>query len=162
MDRTLTAAGLLLAIASAVFPWYIFLNPEKFRMIVSSQKNMTRELPDWPARPVVTVSPAAIPSRSPGPKEILPFDQITTASTLSTSSIGRIENDAAMLDQPLPSKSPYRLLHVANGRALVEDSSGLYMVQVGSVLPDESRLAAIEQRDGKWVIVTSKGVVSQN
>jgi len=29
----------------------------------------------------------------------------------------------------------------------------------GSILPDNSRLATIEQRNGKWVIVTSKGEI---
>jgi hypothetical protein len=48
---------------------------------------------------------------------------------------------------------------VSNGRALIEDPSGMYVVRVGSILPDESRLATIEQRDGKWVIVTSNGDV---
>jgi len=33
----------------------------------------------------------------------------------------------------------------------------MYMVRVGSILPDESRLASLEQREGKWVIVTSNG-----
>jgi RPA family protein len=60
-------------------------------------------------------------------------------------------------DQPFPASSGFKLLHVANGRALIEDTTGMYVVRVGSVLPDESRLATIEQRDGKWVIVTSKG-----
>ncbi len=50
-------------------------------------------------------------------------------------------------------------MHVANGRALIEDAGGMYIVRVGSVLPDNSRLATLEQRDGKWVIVTSNGDV---
>jgi len=33
----------------------------------------------------------------------------------------------------------------------------MYIVQTGSVLPDNSRLAALTQKNGKWVIVTSTG-----
>jgi hypothetical protein len=55
-------------------------------------------------------------------------------------------------DQSFPGKPRYRLLHVANGRALIEDKSGMYIVRIGSVLPDNSRLATLEQRDGSWVI----------
>jgi hypothetical protein len=33
-----------------------------------------------------------------------------------------------------PGKPRYRLLHVANGRALIEDKSGMYIVRIGSVL----------------------------
>ena len=49
----------------------------------------------------------------------------------------------------------FRLVHVANGRAMIEDDAGLWVVQAGSMLPDSSRVAGIEQRDGKWVLVTS-------
>ena len=49
----------------------------------------------------------------------------------------------------------FRLVHVANGRAMIEDDAGLWVVQPGSMLPDSSRVAGIEQRDGKWVLVTS-------
>ncbi len=38
---------------------------------------------------------------------------------------------------------------------MIEDSDGLWVVQRGSQLPDASRVAAIEQRDGRWVLVTT-------
>lgn len=50
-------------------------------------------------------------------------------------------------------------MHVANGRALIEDASGMYIVRIGSVLPDNSRLATFEERDGRWVMITSKGEI---
>jgi hypothetical protein len=85
------------------------------------------------------------------------FDPLTTATV---SNIGKEQDKgAAAEDQPFPGASGFRLLHVSNGRALIEDPSGMYVVRVGSILPDESRLATIEQRDGKWVIVTSNGDV---
>ncbi|WP_337266087.1 flagellar protein [Oryzifoliimicrobium ureilyticus] len=158
-DRLLTTFGLLLASAAAFFPWYIFLNPEKFKLPAIRQENLTRALPDWPGRSVVTVSPSAIPNSKERQEDLSTFDTLTTATTAS---VNHGEDTAKPLEQPFPGKSSFRLLHVANGRAVIEDANGLYMVQVGSVLPDESRLAAIEQHDGKWVIVTSKGVVSQN
>jgi hypothetical protein len=48
---------------------------------------------------------------------------------------------------------------VANGRAMIEDDSGLWVVQRGSKLPDNSTVALIELRDGDWVIVTSEDKV---
>lgn len=45
--------------------------------------------------------------------------------------------------------------------ALVEDSNGIYIVNVGGVLPDNSRVATLEQRDGRWVMITSKGDLIQ-
>jgi hypothetical protein len=47
------------------------------------------------------------------------------------------------------------MVHVANGRAMIEDDAGLWIVQRGSILPDSSQVSSIEQRNGKWVMVTS-------
>jgi hypothetical protein len=38
---------------------------------------------------------------------------------------------------------------------MIEDNSGLWVVQTGSTLPDSSRVKSIEQRAGKWVLVTN-------
>ena len=37
----------------------------------------------------------------------------------------------------------------------IADDAGLWVVQRGSALPDSSTVARIEERGGKWVIVTS-------
>ena len=58
---------------------------------------------------------------------------------------------------PLP--VDFRLVHVANGRALIEDDTGLFIVQRGSVLPDSSTVDSIEEHDGEWKLVTSAGLV---
>jgi hypothetical protein len=155
-DRLLTVVGLALAGAAAVFPWYVFFNEDKFSIKVA-QGDRSRDLPDWPARNVFSVSPLAMVNKNEvANKPELPFDPLTTATV---SSVGKEVDHGAMLpeDQPFPASAGFKLLHVANGRALIEDPSGMYVVRVGSILPDQSRLATIEQRDGKWVIVTSKG-----
>ncbi|MGM4979901.1 MULTISPECIES: flagellar protein [Rhizobium] len=155
-DRALVCAGLALAGASAFFPWYVFLNPDKFGIHVA-EGDRSRDLPNWPGREIVSVSPLAMVNKNPnGPKDLIP-DPLTTATV---SNVGREDDKGQPAeDQPLPGKSPFHLLHVANGRALIEDDTGMYVVRVGSILPDNSRLATIEQRDGKWVIVTSTGDV---
>jgi hypothetical protein len=38
---------------------------------------------------------------------------------------------------------------------MIEDEDGIWVVQPGSILPDSSRVAAIEQREGRWVLVTT-------
>ena len=40
---------------------------------------------------------------------------------------------------------------------MIEDDSGLFIVQRGSMLPEFSRVASIEERDGRWVLVTGMG-----
>lgn len=155
LDRVLTLAGLAMAGAAAVFPWYVFFNEDKFVIRVAEMER-ARVLPDWPSRPVVQVSPAAIPNRTPREtQQVLPLDPMATATI---SDLGRIRREGPPAeDQPFPGRAGFRLLHVSNGRAMIADEGGMYMVSIGSVLPDESRLAKIEQQNGRWVIVTSSG-----
>ena len=58
-------------------------------------------------------------------------------------------------------KVEFSLVHVANGRAMIEDEDGLWVVQKGSTLPDASKVASIEKRDGVWVLVTDANRVIQ-
>lgn len=165
VDMLLGVVGVFLAASAAFFPWYVFVNPEKF-----SVKEMAygddRILPDaWQGRATVNVSPQAIPGRDVGIKNTpLPPDGITTASIPDApdklSQEEKKNEDSGA--QPFPFNPKYRLLHVVNGRALIEDSSGTYIVQVGSVLPDNSRLAALEERKNGWALITSMGLILQN
>lgn len=158
-DRALAAAGIILAAAAAFFPWYVFFNEDKFGIKVAAIDH-TRDLPHTGPRNVFSVSPMAMVNKNKNPnpvQKMLPPDQLTTATV---SKLGKDKpGEIAAEDQPFPGTSGFRLLHVANGRAMIEDSAGMYMVQIGSILPDQSRLAALEQRNGKWVIVTSTGDV---
>lgn len=159
-DRFLAASGIALATASALFPWYVFFNEDKFGIRVETMDH-TRDLPNTPARNVFSVSPLAMVNKNPStePKEMPdPIDGLTTATASSLGSEPK-DNDNPGVMQPLPGKNTFRLMHVANGRAMIEDSTGMYMVRIGSILPDNSRLATIEQRNGRWVIVTSNGEV---
>ncbi|KJF71540.1 hypothetical protein [Agrobacterium arsenijevicii] len=157
-DRILAWTGIGLAAAAAFFPWYVFFNEDKFGMKVADG-DRTRDLPHTGPREVFSVSPMAMTNRNkedtPPPAE-LP-DMLTTA-TVSEKGKEKQNNLAAGLeDQPFPGQTSFRLLHVANGRALIEDGSGMYMVRVGSTLPDNALLTKIEQRGGEWTIETSSG-----
>lgn len=155
-DRALTAAGIVLAAGAALFPWYVFLNSEKFGVHGESMDN-TRDLPSSQARNVFSVSPLAMVDNTEDPTPPA-IDPLVTA-TVSKLGAEKAKGAALKEDQPFPGKGGFRLLHVANGRAMIEDGAGMYMVQIGSILPDNSRVATLEQRDGKWVIVTSTGEV---
>ncbi|HEV7246051.1 MAG TPA: flagellar protein [Shinella sp.] len=163
-DKMLVGTGVLLAAMAAFFPWYVFLNPDQFSVPALWEGN-TRDLPKTKPKEVMSVSPAAMVDNDDDPN-LESLDPVSTATTA-----GGGEKDKTTLgmpvetglDQPLPVSSGFRLMHVANGRALIEDASGMYIVRVGSILPDNSRLATLEQRDGAWVIVTSNGdIVKRN
>lgn len=157
-DRWLTLAGFALAATAAFFPWYVFLNQDSFG-IQPANWGDTRDLPETRGRSVVNVSPLAIPDKKDGSLGPSPFDPITTATVSASDQPGTKADSQDGINQTFPGKPRYRLLHVANGRAMIEDQSGMYIVRVGSVLPDNSRLSTLEMRDGHWVIITSNGEV---
>jgi hypothetical protein len=59
----------------------------------------------------------------------------------------------------LPMVEGWRLRDVANGGALIEGRSGLYEVYAGDPVPGLGRIDAIRRQDGRWVVVTSKGLI---
>ncbi|WP_245269431.1 flagellar protein [Allorhizobium undicola] len=160
-DRMLAATGVAMACSAAMFPWYVFFNPEKFGFRAAPMDH-TRDLPETTPRNVFSVSPLALVARED--HEQKPPEGVDPLETATVSDVGRQVPDRKPIEnaqQPFPG-SAFRLLHVANGRALIEDTSGMFMVQIGSILPDNSRVATLEKRNGKWVIVTTSGQIYEN
>ncbi|MBZ9732854.1 hypothetical protein LB534_06265 [Mesorhizobium sp. CA18] len=150
-DFVIAALGITLGLICALFPWYIFFNQEQFGVQAikfgGSGSNSGRE------------GGGVVAERS----EPLTVKDIPNAD-IDLFATGTVQDDPAPApgDQPFPAAaSEFKMVHVANGRAMIEDDTGLWIVQRGSVLPDSSRVASIEQRGGKWVIVTSADKVIQ-
>jgi len=51
------------------------------------------------------------------------------------------------------------LRDVSNGVALIESRRGMYEVYAGDPVPGLGRVDAIRKQDGRWVVVTSKGLI---
>ncbi|MFP5076355.1 flagellar protein [Rhizobium sp. YIM 134829] len=152
IDRALIATGVALAGLATFFPWYAFLNQDKFAMPALWQ-GKPHDLSQKIGHDEATASP--LDTGADEETKAL-FDQLVTASTPDRATPAP-KSDGQ--DQPFPGSIRFKLVHVAGGRALIEDANGLYIVKVGSPLPDNSRLATLEERDGGWVLVTSKGDV---
>jgi hypothetical protein len=60
----------------------------------------------------------------------------------------------------LPTVEGWVLRDVANGGALIEGRHGMYEVYAGDPVPGLGRVDAIRRQDGRWVVVTSKGLVT--
>jgi hypothetical protein len=43
--------------------------------------------------------------------------------------------------------------------ALIENRRGIYEVYAGDPVPGAGRVDAIRRQDGRWVVVTSKGLI---
>jgi len=59
----------------------------------------------------------------------------------------------------LPTVEGWVLRDVANGSALIEGRRGMYEVYAGDPVPGLGRVDAIRRQDGRWVVVTSKGLI---
>ena len=59
----------------------------------------------------------------------------------------------------LPTIDGWVVRAVANGGALVEGRGGVFEVHAGDPLPGVGRIDAIRRQDGRWVVVTSRGLI---
>jgi hypothetical protein len=156
-DVAIAAFGILLGLICALFPWYIFLNQEKFGIralrFEGSKDPVTEPIALSSPPPEYIGAPSEGPAIKPEKLDLL-------ATGTLPGDRDRLAAAPGLNKQPFPATSEeFRLVHVANGRAMIEDDSGLFVVQRGSRLPDNSRVAAIVERTGKWVLVTSRDSV---
>lgn len=150
-DAAILAGGLALALVCALFPWYIFLNQEEFGI-----RPVQFEGSKFPPRAGVGPVSSAIRMRLPdAQREFADLDAMST---------GTVDRDRPATvppsHQPFPGGAHgFQLVFVANGRAMIADDGGYWVVQRGSRLPDGSNVASIEQRKGGWALVTSRNNV---
>jgi hypothetical protein len=102
-----------------------------------------------PAAP--TQAAAAVPARETT-GSIAP-NQVATAAAAPAPAAPRTEIGR------LPTVEGWVLRDVSNGGALVEGRNGLYEVYAGDPIPGVGRVDAIRRQDGRWVVVTSKGLI---
>jgi hypothetical protein len=144
-DFVIAALGITLGLICALFPWYIFFNQEQFGVQAikfgGTGANSGRAGGGVAAERSAPLTAKDVP-----------------AANLDLLATGTVQDDPnpAPAEQPFPADAAkFRMVHVANGRAMIEDDAGLWIVQRGSILPDSSQVSSIEQRNGKWVMVTS-------
>lgn len=148
-DWVIMIGGVTLAAVCALFPWYIFFNQQDFGV-----RPMTFEGQRVSSGPRPENLPELVGMRIP--------QSIIELSELDYSATGAIGSNAIATfeDQPYPGdKRSFRLIGAANGRAMIEDDDGYWIVQRGSSLPDGSRVARIRQRSGHWEILTSDDLI---
>jgi hypothetical protein len=115
---------------------------------LSEAVDRLRALPPAAAVPVVAVPVAA--------KEVT--GSITPPATTTAPAVA-----PAVPPKPevarLPTVEGWVLRDVSNGGALIEGRQGLYEVFAGDPVPGLGKVDAIRRQDGRWVVVTSKGLI---
>jgi hypothetical protein len=95
--------------------------------------------------PVAAAAPAA-------PKE--------TTGSIQTANAGPVPVPAPKPEVArLPTVEGWVLRDVGNGSALIEGRQGIFEVYAGDPIPGLGRIDAIRKQDGRWVVVTSKGLI---
>lgn len=81
-----------------------------------------------------------------------------TTGSITPSAAAPAAPVAAQINR-LPTIDGWALRDVSGGGATVVGRSGVYEVYVGDPLPGVGRVDAIRRQDGRWVVVTSRGLI---
>jgi hypothetical protein len=96
---------------------------------------------------------AAAPAPTPAPVAAVPAKEAT----------GSINNTPAPAPKPevarLPMVDGWRIVDVAAGGATIEGRQGIFEVYPGDPVPGLGRVDAVRKQDGKWTVVTSRGLI---
>ena len=112
-------------------------------------------------------APAAAPAAAtaaPASKEttgsIAPAQQaVATTAMPKTEAKIEAKPDAKTEVGRLPTVEGWVLRDVAYGSALIDGRRGTYEVYAGDMVPGLGRVDAIRRQDGRWVVVTSRGLI---
>jgi hypothetical protein len=99
-----------------------------------------------------------------------PVAAAAAAPAAPKESTGSIQTaNAAAAPVPLPAPKPevarlptvegWVLRDAGNGGALIEGRQGIFEVYAGDPIPGLGRVDAIRKQDGRWVVVTSRGLI---
>ncbi|MET0723243.1 MAG: hypothetical protein ABWY64_20810, partial [Tardiphaga sp.] len=101
-------------------------------------------------------TPAPAPAPVPTPVASVPAQEVT-------GSINAPVPAPAPAAKPeiarLPTLDGWVLHDVANGGATIEGRPGIFEVYAGDPVPGLGRIDAIRKQDGRWTVVTSKGLI---
>ena len=156
-DAVLVGVGVGLAAAAATFPWYVFMHQDQFgyAAVKFDQAPSGSDLSGPFYTPRVQWRPQPATAED---LEALALDFAATGTVVG--SIDRDGLDRGLETQPFPGPPPrFTLVHVAKGRAMISDANGFFVVERGSILPDNSRVLSIENVNGKWILKTSRDQV---
>jgi hypothetical protein len=90
---------------------------------------------------------------APAGAQALPVPQLRAPPAVTTAGAAPAEVGR------LPTIDGWVLRDVSRGAALIEGRSGLYEVLAGDPVPGLGRVDAIRKQDGRWVVVTSRGLI---
>jgi hypothetical protein len=98
------------------------------------------------------------------PAHMASTTQATAATSEVTGSVKQQQPVPMVLGEPPQNLKPpvvpgWVLRRVYDGAALIEGRDGIIEVETGTITPGLGRIEGIKRQDGRWVVVTSRGLV---
>jgi cell division septation protein DedD len=103
---------------------------------------------------------SAAPAAAPAPVAAAPKETTGSIQTANAAVAAPVPVPAPKPEiARLPTVEGWVLRDVGNGSALIEGRQGIFEVYAGDPIPGLGRIDAIRKQDGRWVVVTSKGLI---
>jgi hypothetical protein len=103
---------------------------------------------------------SAAPAPASAPVAAAPAAPKETTGSIQTANAAPVPLPAPKPEiARLPTVEGWVLRDVGNGSALIEGRQGIFEVYAGDPIPGLGRIDAIRKHDGRWVVVTSKGLI---
>jgi hypothetical protein len=159
VDRILAASGVVIACSSLAFAGYMLADSDRPPRIAGMEYLSIFARPN---HSLVTATQLKAPLAAQATNQLAAqsIDPTPTGSILDKAASGQPVNliltPLRNIDPKAPS-SPYRILDVSNGEALIANQTGFRRVRTGDILPDLGRVKAIEKRGDHWVLLTQNG-----
>jgi hypothetical protein len=117
-----------------------------------------------PAAAAAAAAPAASSAAKETTGSIVPAQQAAATTAVpktdaKTEAKPDAKPDAKTEVGRLPTVDGWVLRDVAYGGALIDGRRGTYEVYAGDMIPGLGRVDAIRRQDGRWVVVTSRGLI---
>lgn len=102
--------------------------------------------------------PAAAPAPTPAPVASAPAKEVT--GSINAPVPTQVPTPAPKPEVArLPMVEGWRIIDVAGGGATIEGRAGIFEVYAGDPVPGLGRIDAIRKQDGRWTVVTSRGLI---
>lgn len=160
VDRYLKIAAITLAAGSAMLPFITYLQRAESGPSERAERKIVDPL-DRSRQKTVRRFPSFHPSDRAAPDADV--DNTMTGAVMSNGKglpgAGTGGGDGNGGEGQAMPRPVFALREVVGGMAMIEDSSGYWFVEKGSLLPDGSHLVSIGRGSGTWQLRTSSGGV---
>ena len=102
----------------------------------------------------------AVAAAVPAPAQAAPETTGSVPQQKSGATVPMVLGDPPTTLKP-PILQDFVLRRVYDGAALIEGRNGIIEVEPGIVAPGLGRIEAIKRQDGRWVVVTARGLIVQ-